>query len=372
MAVAALWPTPGRGIELSQAERDYLDRLGPVTLCVDPDWEPFERINEQGQHEGIAADLLLLVSRRLGVPLQLVPTTDWEDSLQASKDGRCKALSFLNSTPSREEWLLFTDPLFTDSNVFITREEHPFIADPAALAYETIVFPEGTSMEERIRREYPNLRVVTVASEQEAFALVSEKKVDMTIRSLIVAAYTIKKDGWFNLKIAGQLPNYSNALRMGVVKNEPMLRDILNKGVRTITPMERGQIVNKHVSINVQTAVDRSLVARVVLVALTLLAGVLYWNRRLKQHNAELERRSQTDTLTGLPNRTRIDELFLKECERARRYGRPFSVIMLDIDHFKRVNDDFGHQTGDKVLVAVAHAAQGAVRAVDTIGRWGG
>ncbi|MCA1945231.1 MAG: transporter substrate-binding domain-containing protein [Desulfovibrio sp.] len=200
--MAALWPTPGRGIELSQAERDYLDRLGPVTLCVDPDWEPFERINEQGQHEGIAADLLLLVSRRLGVPLQ---------------------------------WLLFTD-----SNVFITREEHPFIADPAALAYETIVFPEGTSMEERIRREYPNLRVVTVASEQEAFALVSEKKVDMTIRSLIVAAYTIKKDGWFNLKIAGQLPNYSNELRMGVVKDEPMLRDILNKGVRTITPMERG------------------------------------------------------------------------------------------------------------------------------------
>ncbi|WP_081696687.1 diguanylate cyclase [Megalodesulfovibrio gigas] len=360
------------GIELSQAERGYLERLGPVTLCVDPDWTPFERINEQGQHEGIAADLLLLVSRRLGLPMQLVPTRNWEESLQASKDGRCMALSFLNQTPNREEWLTFTEPLFTDSNVFITREEHPFIADPSSLSYEAIVLPEGTSIEERIRREYPNLRVLTVATEQEAFSLVSEKKADMTMRSLIVAAYTIKKDGWFNLKIAGQLPNYANALRMGVVKTEPMLRDILNKGVDTITPMDRGQIVNKHVSINVQTAVDRAMVVRVVAIALAVVGVVLYWNRRLKQHNEELERRSQTDTLTSLPNRTRIDELFLTECSRGERYGRPFSVIMLDIDNFKRVNDEFGHQMGDKVLVATARAARDAVRTVDTLGRWGG
>ena len=61
--------------------------------------------------------------------------------------------------------------------------------------------------------------------------LCSEKKADMTMRSLIIAAYTIKKEGLFNLKIAGQLPNYTNHLRIGVTKDEPMLRDILNKGI---------------------------------------------------------------------------------------------------------------------------------------------
>ncbi|GAB7079282.1 diguanylate cyclase [Megalodesulfovibrio paquesii] len=365
-------PAQPAALTLSQEERRYLDQLGPVTLCVDPDWAPFERIDEQGHHAGIAADLLLLVSRRLGLPLQLVPTPDWEASLEASRQGQCTLLSFLNKTASRDRWLLFTEPLFTDSNVFITREEHEFIADPASLSNETIVLPEGTSIEERIREEYPNLRVVLVESEDKALAMVSERKADLTMRSLIVAAYTIKKDGWFNLKISGQLPRYSNALRIGVLRSEPMLRDILNKAVQTITPQERGQIVNRHVSINVQTAVDKSLVVKVVLAAMALLGVVVYWNRRLRRLNAQLERLSQTDMLTGLANRMRIDELFLKEYQRAARYERPLSIILLDIDHFKQVNDDLGHQTGDKVLVAMAHAAQDAVRASDAVGRWGG
>jgi hypothetical protein len=62
--------------------------------------------------------------------------------------------------------------------------------------------------------------------------LVSARKVDMTMRSLIVAAYTIKHEGWFNLKIAGQVPGHGNALRIGVAKDQPMLRDILSRGLR--------------------------------------------------------------------------------------------------------------------------------------------
>ncbi len=166
-----------------------------MTLCVDPDWVPFERVNEHGQHEGIAADLLDLVSRRTGIAFTLVPTGDWDESLDASKDGRCHVLSFLNKTPNRDAWLRFTAPIFNDSNVCITREEHDFIDDPATLIGESIVFPNGTAMEERVRSQYPNLRVLTVASEEEALDLVSRRKADMTMRSLIVAAYAAKQGG---------------------------------------------------------------------------------------------------------------------------------------------------------------------------------
>lgn len=359
-------------VGLTPAEQVYLRQYDAVTLCVDPDWAPFESINERGEYVGIAADLLHLVFDRVGLKAELVRTANWDESLEASRTGRCQMLGFLNQTPSREEWLTFTAPIFSDSNVFITREEHPFIADPANLIHETIVFPSGTSLEERIRSDYPNLTVLTCDSEMEAMDMVSQRKADMTMRSLIVAAYTIKKEGLFNLKIAGKLPDYANLLRIGVTRGAPVLRDILNKGIRSITPQEREAIVNRHVSIQVQTGVDHVLIARIVAGFCLVLAVGLYWNYRLKKLYAELERRSQTDTLTQLANRTKINALLHQECDRSKRYGHPFSIILFDIDHFKAVNDELGHLMGDKVLVALARVAQASVRAADTVGRWGG
>jgi len=359
-------------IALTPAEQNYVRQNPVVRYCVDPDWPPFERIDEHGEHEGIAADLIALVAQRTGLRFELVRTKDWEESLEASRQGRCTVLSFLNSSPKREQWLQFTEPMLNDPNVLIARETHPYIADPAGLSGESIVLPEGTSVEERIRRDYPNLRVILSKSEQEALDMVSDRRADLTLRSLIVAADTIRKEGLFNLKIAGQIPNSANKLRMGVVKGEPVLRAVLNKGVRTITPQEREQIINRHVAINAQMGVDYSLIVKVVAGFLFLGAIGLYWSLRLKRLNDELKRLSQTDMLTGLYNRTMLDEQFRQELERARRYNRPFSLIMFDIDRFKAVNDDFGHLMGDKVLVAISAAAKKSVRGTDILGRWGG
>ena len=112
-------------VVLTPAEHAYLKEHKKVTLCVDPDWVPYERIDATGKHVGIAADLLALVEARTGIEFQLVPTRDWNESLEFSKSGKCQALSFLNQSVERSEWLIFTSPLFSDPNVFITREEHP-------------------------------------------------------------------------------------------------------------------------------------------------------------------------------------------------------------------------------------------------------
>lgn len=81
---------------------------------------------------------------------------------------------------------------------------------------------------------------------------------------------------------------------------------------------------------------------------------------------------STTDSLTRLANRRKIEES-LEQCIRqGSRYQRSFSVILLDIDHFKRINDNFGHTCGDEVLVALAQLLRNSVREVDLAGRWGG
>lgn len=88
--------------------------------------------------------------------------------------------------------------------------------------------------------------------------------------------------------------------------------------------------------------------------------------------NRQLQVLSTTDHLTGLANRARTDEQLGIEVRRATARGVPVSLIMLDIDRFKGINDDFGHPVGDEVLVATAGILTAGVRETDLVGRWGG
>ncbi|MFA6197209.1 MAG: diguanylate cyclase [Sulfurimonas sp.] len=88
-----------------------------------------------------------------------------------------------------------------------------------------------------------------------------------------------------------------------------------------------------------------------------------------KKHVEEL---SVTDQLTKLFNRLHLDNIFKREIQRAKRYQTYFSVILLDIDHFKFVNDTYGHDIGDDVLVNLANILKQDVRSTDILGRWGG
>jgi two-component system, cell cycle response regulator len=92
----------------------------------------------------------------------------------------------------------------------------------------------------------------------------------------------------------------------------------------------------------------------------------------LEAKTRELEAMARRDALTGLANRRSLDERLAVELARAQRYGRPLAVVMLDIDRFKRVNDDHGHQVGDRLLEFVGELLQGTVRPSDLACRYGG
>ncbi|MDO8908403.1 MAG: GGDEF domain-containing protein [Pseudohongiella sp.] len=87
---------------------------------------------------------------------------------------------------------------------------------------------------------------------------------------------------------------------------------------------------------------------------------------------AELELLSETDKLTGLYNRSRLDSFLLHEIERHHRDNRPLTLILSDIDHFKRINDQHGHLSGDRALKVVADLLVNHTRSSDICGRWGG
>ena len=92
----------------------------------------------------------------------------------------------------------------------------------------------------------------------------------------------------------------------------------------------------------------------------------------LKQASSLMEEMALHDSLTGLYNRRAIYQHLDAELNRASRENRPLSLIMLDIDYFKSINDRYGHLTGDRTLIKVAEVARQTVRSYDWVGRWGG
>lgn len=104
----------------------------------------------------------------------------------------------------------------------------------------------------------------------------------------------------------------------------------------------------------------------------TLQRDLVRKNVELERLYAEMRKLAVTDSLTGLYNRHGFFELSLLTVEQARRHGRPFCIIMMDVDHFKKINDTYGHKIGDLVLEQVAARCRTRLRRVDIFGRYGG
>jgi two-component system, cell cycle response regulator len=95
-------------------------------------------------------------------------------------------------------------------------------------------------------------------------------------------------------------------------------------------------------------------------------------NRQLEEVLLQMETLAMTDQLTGLFNRRYFSSVIEKEFSRTLRYSHPTSCLMIDIDHFKKVNDEYGHNVGDQVLIGISQIMASCLRKSDTVARWGG
>ena len=95
-------------------------------------------------------------------------------------------------------------------------------------------------------------------------------------------------------------------------------------------------------------------------------------NEKIEEINKKLQKLSTTDKLTNLSNRRKMEEILERVYQESKRYNKSFTIIIIDLDYFKKVNDNYGHQTGDKILQEVSALIENNVRAADSCGRWGG
>ncbi|MDD3344551.1 MAG: transporter substrate-binding domain-containing protein [Sulfurospirillaceae bacterium] len=271
---------------LSEQEQQFLKQKDSYKLCVDPQSYPFEEITQEGVYRGITADLVEKVARRLGIVLEVQQVLTWDDSLKLAKSGQCDILTFITPSEETHKWLLFSDPLFSDPNVFITREEHPYIEDVSTLVRESIVIPVVSDLFTRFSKEFGNLVVIPVATKEEALNMVSNHKSDMTIRSMIAAAYTIKKERLFNLKVAGEPEGYANIIYLSIMNDNPMLLTLLNKAIATITSEEKELSVNQHIAIVIEKGLNKEAFKYFtfgLIFATIIIMVIILWNALLRK-----------------------------------------------------------------------------------------
>ena len=276
-------------IDLSDEEKEHLAAKGRVTMCVDPDWMPYERINEQGKHVGIAADFMSEFQKGIPVPIELVQTKSWQESLEAAKSRQCDILALLNESPQRREFLNFTDPYLTDSVVIVARNGVFYLDGLESLSGRKLGIVEGYVYEEKIRKQYPEIIIISVKSVGDALRKVSDGKIYATLDALFIITSNIQELGLSNLKIAGQT-GLDNAFRVGVRKDDPILLSVFDKMVKNLDDATRNAILRRWYTIKFQHVTDWRMVWQVTGIAIIILCllGYNIRNKALKKLNLAL------------------------------------------------------------------------------------
>lgn len=374
----------GGHIELSKDEVAYVNTKH-IKYCINPQGLPFEGLNEKGEHIGMSADYYDLFTRMLSAQFELVKTTSWNDSLAYVQQGKCDMLALGMRTPQRAKVLNFTSSYLHVPLVVATKVDVPFINHILDLEGEKIGIIKGDAFVKILRNKYPSLTIVEVNDIYEGLDKVKEGELFAFIDTLASIGYEFQSNYFGELKIAGKISE-TLELSMAVSKDDLTLLNVLQKAINNTTNDLHRKILTKWIPIKYEKSKDYKLIWEVSIASILLIMLIMYWNTKIirannllkqaqkdiEEKNKALKRLALTDNLTNLFNRRKLEELLQSELDRKDRFDHTFSISILDIDHFKAVNDNYGHQKGDSVLIEIACLLQNNLRKTDYVGRYGG
>jgi len=205
------------------------------------------------------------------------------------------------------------------------------------------------------------------SSELNRFYFASPMKLDQHIKEFLVRARSIRDSGSEtlgrdNTDLQYLIETADSSLAPGLEKVMAQCQEESKRAARTLLTLQTAIVI----------ATLFVLVMEVLFVFRPMTATIGGERELLVRLSVELQELEATDGLTGVLNRSRFDEVIERELRMVNRYVTSLSVIVLDIDHFKQVNDRHGHHVGDRVLMAVSEIIQANLRNTDFVFRWGG
>lgn len=300
--------SPGSDIRWTPEERLYIQEKQKITMCVDPNWMPYEKIDNNGKHVGLIADFMEELSSISGLPIDLVKTGTWAETLEKFKHKECDIISGLNPSPDRKTFMEFTPPLFSSIQVIITRNDEFYIEDLSDLDDKPLALIKGYRLTEILKQKYPRLNILLAESESQAFSMVSSGQAYATVSAPLSANYLIKTMSLANLKVSGNL-NIRDAICVGVQQNDAVLLSIMSKAVNAVAREKSDTFFQKWISIPFEQRIQWRYLIKYIIIALLLLSAILLWNRKLSSLNRRLLELKQSEEQKNRELMSALDEI---------------------------------------------------------------
>ncbi len=286
----ALGGEESRGVDLTEKEFSWLKEHPVVRVGADPVWAPLEFRDESGAIKGISVDYLKRIQKMLGIEFEFVNKPTWSEMLEMAKHGKLDLLSSVKSTPSREQFLNFTDSYIEMPIVIFSGPELTFVGEPELHKLRVAVV-KGYATEELLTKDYPDIDLVLAESTIEALHLLARNEVDVFVGNILTASYYLGQLGYTQIKVAGDT-SYIYNQTMGVRKDWPILAGILQKTLDAIPPYEQNKIRQQWVTVKYEHGFDYSILWKVLIIVSIIFMLFIYWNRRLAK---EINKRRQAE-----------------------------------------------------------------------------
>ena len=347
-------------------------------ICISTkNWSPFNLMKD-GKLSGIAIDYWDYVKKRLSIKSECKAVDIFSKVLNAIKEKKADITLSTTMVEERKKYAVFTRSYLKAPIVIVTRNSVGFVPDINSIKDKIFVMPKDYSTTKILQRDYPYIKYKQVKDIDEALEYVSFGKADVTIGILPVVSYKINELNFDNLKISGTT-KYNFPVRFMIRKDYKILVPMINRVIDSMSQSDKDRIYKKWITVHMQEGYSKEKVLGYSMIAIVVILILILWMITLfiqieKRKKAEkaLEKLATIDKLTSVYNRYMIDNSLAEQIEIAKRYDKHLSVIFFDIDHFKKVNDMYGHKVGDLVLKSLAELVVSKKRKSDIFGRWGG
>ena len=271
-------------------EKEFLENNKVIRMCNNPNWEPIEfaQYGDMNQMSGIAIDTIHKIEQKLEIKFQTIPTTSWSQSQQYLKEKKCDILPAAIKTKKREEYAIFTQSYLNLPLAIFTAKDKPLVNGLSDIIEETWSRQKGSGLIHYMQSKYPDNKLITTNNVNEAFQFVNKGEAYFTIASLPIATNVISKYKLDNLQIAG----YSNImykLSIAVRDDKTILRDILDKTLKSISPKEHRDILKTWVNTEDDSMISPAVLKNIFIVLSVFAILLFYRQYLLKKANSNLK-----------------------------------------------------------------------------------